>query len=238
MKTKRILSASGAALFVTSLLLALAPAARATNFPDLTYLVTLTLNPSFDTSNNSNGPFSLDFQLDTGSGAPNIVNTVKLTSFTFTGGSASATPDFTSGGESGSIASGITLTTGPTPVAQGDNEYAVQFSPGVTKITFKVDETPNSELVTSGTPVPDQFNVAILDNGLNNIPTTDFLADTLVSSAISDSETVGSVDTFSSISPDGGVVAIATPEPHSVILGLIAMCGMLGTVIIRRRFVA
>ena len=215
---------------MTSLLLALAPAAKATTYPDLQYNVTLNLS-SLDLL--PNAPFSLDLQLVTGSAAPNITNTVTLSNFVFTGGPASGTPDYTNGNESGSLASSVVLTTGTTPVAQEANEFAEAFSSGVTSISFHVDQTPNSELVSSGTPIPDQFNVSILDSNLNNVPTTDPSGAandtyTLVSSAISSSETASNVNYYT----------LATPEPSSAALSFVAIGGMLGLVLLRRRLLA
>jgi len=228
MKTTRILSASGVALLSTTFLFALAPASRAA---DLVYNLTLNLN---SLAINPNGPFSLDLQLVQGSG--NVTNKVTLSNFVFTGGSPTGTPDFTSGNETGSLASSIVLTN-----TASDNEFAQAFSSGTTQLSFKVDETSNSELVGSGTPIPDQFNVAILDNGLNNIPTTDPSGgNTLVSSAIAANQTLASVDAYSSLSPDAGVTVnlSATPEPRSGVLGLLAACVMAGMLVMRRRRVA
>jgi hypothetical protein len=175
-------------------------------FPNLTYNVTLNLS---SLSSFANAPFSLDLQLVSGSG--NVSNTVTLSNFVFTDGTASGTPDYTSGNESGSLASTLTLTTGTTPTAQSDNELAEAFSAGVTQISFSVSQTPNSEVVNSGTPIPDQFNVSILDNTLSNVPTTDpsgMAADTytLVSSAITSSETSAQVKLYT-------LDAAAVPEP-------------------------
>jgi hypothetical protein len=228
MKPTRILSATSAALLITALLVAMAPAAKATTFPDLQYNVTLNLS---SLNLLPNAPFSLDLQLVTGSAAANVTNTVTLSNFVFTGGTASGTPDYTNGNESGSLASSVVLTTGTTPVAQEANEFAEAFSSGVTSISFHVDQTPNSELVSSGTPIPDQFNVAILDNGLNNVPTTDPSGAandtyTLVSSAISSSETASNVNYYT---------IVATPEPSSTALSFVVAGGLLGLVLLRRR---
>ena len=210
MKTKRILSAFGAALLSPAFMLALAPAAQAATFPDLTYTVNLDLS---SLGLNPNGPFSLDLQLVQGSG--NVTNTVKLSNFSFTGGSATGTPDFTMGNESGSLATTVTLTN-----TSSDNEFAEAFSAGVTQISFTVDQTPNSEVVTSGTPIPDQFNVAILDTNLNNLATTDISGgNTLISSALSSNATSASVDRYS---------LIAAPEPGSAAMFLLGACGVLG----------
>jgi hypothetical protein len=214
MKTTRIISAFGAALLSATFLLTLAPAAHATTFPNLNY--TLTLNLSQLDATGATGPFSLDLQLITGSG--NVTNTVTLSDFVFTGGTALGTTTFANGNESGSLATSVILTSN-TPNTASDNEFAEAFSSDVTQISFNVSQTPNSELVSSGTPIPDQFNVAILDTNLNNISTTDPTGDnTLVSSAISSSETAAQVDQYSLVA--------AAPEPSTyatLFVGLVAL---------------
>jgi hypothetical protein len=222
MKPTRILSAAGA-LLSTAFLLAFASSAKATPFPDLTYTVTLNLS---SLNLDPNGPFSLDLQLLTGSG--NQTNTVTLSDFTFTGGTATGT-NFLTGNVSGSIASSLVLTSNSNPNTASDNEFAENFSSGVTQISFQVDQTPNSETVTSGTPIPEQFNVAILDDDLNNVPTTDPSGgNTLVSSPLGETSTLSTVDFYT----------LAVPEPNSAALSLLAAGGMLGLILMRRRRVA
>ena len=231
MKTSRIIRAFGAALLCSTGLLALAPSAQAVEpaFPNLLYNVTLNLSSLVG---NTDGPYSLDFQLATGSG--NVINSVSLSQFVFTGGSSTGT-DFSTGGVTGSAPGGITLTNS----SLVDNETAFALSPGVTQVSFLVSETPNSEVVSNGTPIPDQFNIALLNNaslGENNILTTDPSGNNeLVSSTISSNETVASVKTFTSLSPDAGVsVVVTAPEPSTyamLLSGLVA----LGMVALRRR---
>jgi len=221
MKPTRILSAAGAAVLSTSFLLAFAPSAKATTFPDLTYNVTLNLS---SLNQFPNGPFALDLQLATGSG--NQTNTVTLSNFVFTGGTATGT-DFSFGNVSGSIGSSLVLTSN-TPNTATDNEFAEFFSAGVTQISFKVDQTPNSETVTSGSAIPEQFNVAIVDQNENNLATTDSSgANELVSTPLGSTSTAASVETFS-LSP------AAVPEPTSGYMGL-AAAGLMG-VLLRKRF--
>jgi hypothetical protein len=198
----------GALLLSAASLFAFAPAAKAVTFPDLVY--TLTLNLS-SLPSNPNGPFSLDFQLATGSG--NVTNTVTLSNFVFTGGTAVGTPDFTSGGESGSLASSVVLTN-----SSSFNELAQAFSSGVTQISFQVDETRNTDVVGNGTVTPDQLNVAILDNNRNNIPTTDPSgANELATSVLVTTETAATVKQFS-------VAAVPEPSTYATLLGgLIAL---------------
>ena len=219
MKPTRILIAASAALLST---LAFAPSAKATTFPDLTYNVTLNLS---SLNEFPNGPFALDLQLATGSG--NQTNTVTLSNFVFTGGTATGT-DFSFGNVSGSIGTSLVLTSNSNPNTATDNEFAELFSAGVTQISFKVDQTPNSETVTSGSAIPEQFNVAIVDQNENNLATTDSSgANELVSTPLGSTSTAASVETFS-LSP------AAVPEPTSGYMGL-AAAGLMG-VLLRKRF--
>ncbi len=221
MKLKRLLSASGAALLSTAALLALAPSAKAAGItvPNFDFSVTLNLSAL---AGNLNGPFSLDLQLDQGSG--NVTNTVQISNFVFTGGTTVGSADFTSGGETGTIGTGGTVTL--TNSSQ-DNEIAEALSAGVTQITFNVVETPNNEIANGTSPIPDQFNVAILDDNLNNLATTDGSgANELVSSVLGEDATV---ENFT---------LVATPEPGSFQLSLVAAGGLLGLTLLRRRFVA
>jgi hypothetical protein len=205
------------ALLLSTLSLLTLTSAKATTYPDLTYNVTLNLANLAGYM--ADAPISLDLQLAQGSG--NVTNTVTLSNFTFVGGTASATPNFTTGGESGSLATSLVLTN-----SSLDNEYATALSSGVTSISFKVDQTPNSEEVTSGTAVPDQFNVSLIDNNLNYIPTTDPSgADTLVNSALGTNATVNQYS------------IVAAPEPGTNAL-LLAGGALVGVIALRRRMLA
>jgi hypothetical protein len=214
MKTSRIL---GAAILSTTLLLALVPSAKATTYPDFQFNVTLAVG---SLSSNPNQPFSIDFQLAPGS--DNVPNSVTLSNFSYVGGAASGTPDYAYGSETGlPVPGGTVVLTNANPL---DNEIAEAFTPGTQYISFHVDETPNSEEVGSGTPIPDQFNVAILDNSLANIPTTDPSGgNTLLSSALGSTATLSAVNTYTSIGADPGVfVVLSAPEPNSGVLSLLA----------------
>ena len=215
------MNASGA-LLATALLLALAPSARATPFPDLVYNVTLNLS---SLNLFPNAPFALDLQLTTGSG--NQTNMVTLSNFVFTGGTATGT-DFSFGSVSGSVASSLVLTSTSNPNTATNNEFAESFSSGVTQVSFQVDQTPNSETVTSGTAIPEQFNVAIVDSALNNVATTDPSgANTLLTSPLGSNSTSATVNQYT-------LNVAAAPEPRSVALGLAAAGIMFG--LLRRRF--
>ena len=222
MKLTRILSASGAALLSTAFLVALAPSAKATTFPDLTYNVTLDLS---SLNQFPNSPFALDLQLVTGSG--NQTNTVTLSNFVFTGGTATGT-DFSFGNVSGAFGTSLVLTSNSNPNTATDNEFAEFISAGATQVTFHVDQTPNSETVGSGTAIPEQFNVAIVDSTLDNVATTDPSgANTLLTSPLGSNSTTSTVSQFT-LNP------AAAPEPNAGFLGFVA-AGLMG-VLLRKRF--
>jgi hypothetical protein len=220
MKNTRLLRTCGAVFLSTAFLLALAPASQAT---DLIYTVVI------DTSSlvgNPDAPFSLDLDFVTGSstgGHGNVTNTVTLSNFVFTGGAAEAAPNFTQGGQSGSVGTSVILTN-----SSLNNEFAIGFSTFPTQIRFQVDETTNSEVVGNGTANPDQFNVYLDDFNTASgfVPTTDPSgANTLVASPINSGMTLSSVSTSSSVTPDAGVTA-SVPEPGSAALLLFGAVGL------------
>lgn len=216
MKKNRFFRSFTKVALSASFLLALASVSKA----DLTYFVSLDVS---SLNLNANAPFALDLQFLNGSG--NVSNTVTLSNFAVTGGTLSLTPDFTNGGWSGSTSSSVTLTD-----SAQDNEYAAVFSAGTTLITFKVTETLNSETVGSGTPTPDQFNVAIYDTNIDNLATLDPSGgNALVTSVIQAGNTLSSVQAYAS--PDSGVKTFvgtsAVPEPASAGLFLLGACGLL-----------
>lgn len=220
MKITRILSTF--ALSVT-LLLALSTAAKAqsTNaIGNLTYNVTLSGFSAFEATNN---PLSLDVQLLAGSG--DVSNSVTLSNFVFTGGSSLGS-NFTNGMVSGSFSNTLTLTS-LIGAGDPDNEYAEAFSSGVSSISFQVSETPNSETVTSGTAIPDQFSVYLYDSNDNVVPTTDPSGgNTLITESIASTQTTNSVQQYS---------VAAVPEPSTYVLfGL----GALVLVVTLRRRIA
>jgi len=101
------------------------------------------------------GPYYLDFQFATGSGAVGN-NTISISNFNFTGGSATGSASLF-GTASGSLTSGVTLKDSPTP-----SELYQQFTTGTSDIGFTVNTTLN---VDAGL-TPDMFSVAILDSSL------------------------------------------------------------------------
>jgi hypothetical protein len=220
MKLKRTLLASAVAMVAAA---TFAPAIHAAN---LTYLVTI--NTAALLGDSGDGPFSLDLQLVEGSG--NVSNTVTLSNFAIAGGSFAGTPNYTFGSQSGSFASSVVLTN-----AQSNNEFAEAFSSGVTALSFFVTETENTEEVTSGTPINDQFNVYLDDQNSSTgffVPTTATDGgDEVLESQLFENATRSSVQTFASTSPDAGVTTTAAvPEPGStalvaVALGALALVG-------------
>lgn len=212
MKTPHARRLCRAAILSGSLLLAGASVSQA-NLAYTVYLNTASL------AGNANGPFSLDVVLGSGSQTPNSDNTVTLSNFVFTNGSPGAV-SYSSGGQAGSMSSTVTLTNSGL-----DNELAQTFSNTVTQIQFSVNMTSNTN-----NPFPDQFNVSILDGGLNNIQTTDPNGgNTLVLVNITSAQTLGSVNTYRSTATSGtpGVTA-AVPEPASTAGLLVGALGGIG----------
>ena len=160
---------------------------------------------------NASGPFSLDFQLNDGSGTGDGNNTATINNFTFGSGSAAGTANL-SGGASGNLSSAVTLTD-----TSAFNEFYQTFDAGST-VSFDVTLTLNSD---SG-PTPDSFAFAILDNTLSNIPTTG-VGDSylLVNLGPTPGVVIGS-----SVSPGVTLSATPVPEPGSlswISLGLLAL---------------
>ena len=128
----------------------------------------------------SAGPFSLEFQLNDGSGTGNGNNTVVLSNFIFGGGSAVGIPT-TNGGAIGDAGSSVTITD-----SSFFNQFIQQFTPG-NQLGFRLSISTNVE--SGGTP--DQFSFAILDSGGTELPTQSFF-DVFVSIAIGLAEPDGS----------------------------------------------
>ena len=168
------------------------------------------------------GPFSLDFQLNQGSGT--ATNSVTLDDFSFTGGTPTGAPNLF-GGATGDLSSSVMLTDASNPF----NEFFQGFSAGTTNIGFDVALTTDVDPT-----IPDSFAMAILDSGTNNI-TTAGLGDSLMLVNITSSNvSFSDVQTFASTGANAGVTVAATPvtvtatpEPGSLFLlagaGLIAL---------------
>ena len=127
-------------------------------------------NFSLDTSGlagNANGPFALDFQLTSDDTTSGVVNTAMLSLFVFGagGGPGVGSPFSDSGNTSGDLSSTVALNTSGGSVF---NEFSQYFAPG-SMLTFHLDLTNNPQ--SSGTP--DEFTFQLIDNTLNEVPTTD-----------------------------------------------------------------
>jgi len=169
-----------------------------------------------------NGPFYLDFQLNEGNGTTPS-NTITLSGFTFTGGSAAGSATVLNGTASGNFGSSIILSDSS---SSQFNEIFQGFSSGTTDIQFNVSISQNSFAVA-----PDNFLVTILDNENPNQPIFTDAPDTLslVSVNLSSANTLADVDTYSSTDPTPtGVTATATavPEPTSL-MALLGGAGVL-----------
>ena len=109
-------------------------------------------------------PFSLDFQLNDGSGTGDGNNTAVLSGFMFGAGGGPVVPAYLAGGAAGDLGSSIEIT---------DNSFLNEFTQGFTpgdQLQFQLDLTTNVD--DGGTP--DQFTMAILDSSGSQIPTTSF----------------------------------------------------------------
>jgi hypothetical protein len=169
---------------------------------DTTYTFTMNTSPLA-----GNGQFTLDFQFldSTGSSTDLNNNNVKLTGFTFGGGSASGGGS-TTGGASGSLASGVTLTD-----TEFFNEYMEKFTAG-SQLSFSIDVT--NVLDPSG--IPDLLTLGILDSGGNELPTSGFANEFLDVSLVGG--TAPQVFTFgsapgSAFSLSAPVVQVQSPTP-------------------------
>jgi hypothetical protein len=164
---------------------------------------------------NGSGPFSLDFQFNDGSGSNDGNNTASILNLNLGNGSASGSP-FPSGGASGSLGSGVSLTD-----SSFFNDLYEAFTPG-SGLSFDVSISGNTDLGGA----PDLFSFAILDGNLANI-TTNGSGDTLFSAEI------GGPAVYSS-----GTAAYATitavPEPGFA-MGAFALFGMIGADFFGRR---
>jgi MYXO-CTERM domain-containing protein len=181
----------GAALLFTAL------SARA----QLAFTVSLNTAPLVGSPN---GPFSLDFQLNDGSGTNDANNTATLSNFSFGGGSAAGSPTLI-GGASGDIATTATIT---------DSDFLNELTEGVTPgntLSFDVNLTTNMD--AGGTP--DEFSFALLDvNG--NIPTAGggFFVIVDLDSATPTVQTFTAQDPYAAIgSPQITIAGQTVPEP-------------------------
>ena len=178
---------------------------------------------------NASGPFSLDFQLNDGSGNLAGPNTATLSNFVFTGRGPTGSATL-SGGVTGSLSSSVTLNDS----ANVFNEFYQGFSAGTTRISFTANLTTNIDPGLT----PDAFSIAILNSSLANIRTNDpSNGDTLLLLNIDKRVLAGSdLQTFTSTSPAGVTVSAASvPEPNSFGLLLTMFVVSLGSHLYRLR---
>ncbi|MGC3989263.1 MAG: hypothetical protein QM796_06225 [Chthoniobacteraceae bacterium] len=119
-------------------------------------IYTISLNTAA-LSADSSSPFYLDFQFSSGATVGN--NTVTLSNFAFTGGSATGSAT-TTGTASGSLGSTVTLVDGKTTLT----EFYQGFTAGTTNISFTLNSTLNVDPGLN----PDQFSISILDSALGS----------------------------------------------------------------------
>ena len=165
------------------------------------------------------GPFSLEFQLNDGSGTGNGNNTALLNSFTFGGGSAVGLPTLT-GGATGDAGGSVTLTD-----SSFFNQFIQPFTPS-NQLGFRLTLSTNVE--AGG--VPDQFTFAILDSSGVELPTLASFFDVFVQIDIDAANPfVQTFGTDTSRMPAAGGVPLdiaaptatavaAVPEPMSLLL--------------------
>jgi hypothetical protein len=209
------LSTTALRAFVATAALALASAASA----DIQFRVQL------DTSSlvsNPSGPFTLDFQLNDGSGLGDANNWASISNLTFGGGSASSGTVWTMGGASGDLGSSVALVDSD-PLL---NDFTQGFTPG-SWLSFDVSLSTN---VDAGL-TPDEFSFAILDSNFFNLPTTSLGTDTFVQVAIDSANP--SVLTAASL--DGAIPAPSvTPVPEASTYGIMG-AALLGLAALKRR---
>jgi hypothetical protein len=137
---------------LSALLLAWLTASAHSAFAVTTYQVSLDTTPLLNAQ--SAGPFSIAFALSDGNGLADGTSTATVSQVNFGGGRGYGSP-FTSGGVSGSLESGVTLTT-----SDFRGLFAEAFSPGA-RLEFTITLT-STERTTAGFP-PDRLAMFILD---------------------------------------------------------------------------
>jgi hypothetical protein len=200
------------------------------------FVTTVTLDTSALQSNaSSNGPYTIDFQLNDGSFTGVANNTATISNVTFGGGSLTGSspplnvPAPVPGSDStGDLSSTLTIQDG-NGANGGFNEFQQSFNAG-SSLSFKLDLTANTD---SPSP-PDEFTFSIFDkNGtqLANGPNYAFLTADIYATGPSITLAGGSVNGTSFAAPtDSNPV----PEPSTLILLLSgAVCA--GAAAVRKR---
>lgn len=200
--------------FVTAIaLLLIAPLARAD------YIATVTLDTSALLNNPSEGPFAVDFNLNQGGSGTS--NTAAITDFVLTGGSLTSGTSNSSGGVTGDLNPGDTLSI--TNSSFFINDFNQQFTPG-SQLSFNLD------LTTAGsTSTPDEFSFTVYGN-LND-PNGPSQASQLIIDITGPNPQVmtsgGSLDNGASVPPPV-VNAASVPEPSTLVLSLLGLVGLAG----------
>lgn len=163
-------------------------------------------------------PFSLDYQLNDGSGTQAAPNTAVISNFTFNGGGALNSPTLF-GDATGSLPTHITLS----DANFFANEFFQAFTPG-TKIGFDVSLTTN---VDPG-PTADAFSFSILDKDLLPIATTGDGDSLLFVDLNSESLGIGAIETFSSTSIPGVSASVSAIPEANALPALLAIGGFIG----------
>ncbi|HEY9155983.1 MAG TPA: NF038129 family PEP-CTERM protein [Opitutaceae bacterium] len=208
------LSTTALRAFTATAALALASVASA----DIQFRVQL------DTSSlisNPSGPFSLDFQLNDGSGWGDANNWATISNLTFGGGSPTGSAS-TMGGAWGDLGSSVALVDSD-PLL---NDFTQGFTPG-SWLSFDVHLSTNVD--SGGTP--DEFSFAILDGNFFNLPTNSLGTDTFVQVALDSANPTILIAS----SVDGAIAApTVTPVPEASTYGLMG-AALLGLVALKRR---
>ena len=151
-------------------------------------------------------PYSLDFLFTDGSGTGDGNNTVSLTNFAFDPGGAPLGSPVLTGGASGSLGTGLTLT---------DNSFvneAIQgFTPGSSpgsSLSFDLSTTTNFDGVT-----PDLLSAYLVDGNNNTVPTTDSAAQSLFTIELDSGGP--SVTPYAGVAPYMGLTPTITPAGPS-----------------------
>jgi hypothetical protein len=168
-----------------------------------------------------NGPFSLDFQLNDGSGSADGNNTATLSNFTFGGGAATGSPTYL-GGVTGDISSSLTFSE-----SNAFNEFFQGFTAG-TSLAFDVAISRNTDAGIT----PDSFIFSILDSTLGAITTSGPAGQSVQFDITSPIIGVDAVQSFNGNGDYTGVNASVVPEPSA---NLLALASIFGVLTIRRR---
>jgi hypothetical protein len=170
----------------------------------------VSVNVSVSTSSLASSPQAeIIFVLTDGSGLGDANNTAALSNFAFGAGGSAGAVDAgnTSGGATGDLTSGASLTD-----SVFTNTFAAFFTAG-TKLSFVLNLTTNIDAGAT----PDQFSFLILDPSGNPIPSNDPTGfDNLVSINL-DSATP-TIQSYSGLVKVTPVETSPTPEPSSALL--------------------